>query len=117
MCPAQNTYLDMAHSSDPDDWGAAWAGFIALEDTVNWHPVPTGAEDVAHRIIGVEGCFWSEFTTDDAQLDAMLAPRILGLANKAWDCSDRVDGPAIRALAQCYAPVFDRIGWKYHKSA
>lgn len=117
MCPAQNTYLDMAHSSDPDDWGAAWAGFIALEDTVNWHPVPTGAEDVAHRIIGVEGCFWSEFTTDDAQLDAMLAPRILGLANKAWDCSDRVDGPAIRAFAQCYAPVFDRIGWKYHKSA
>ena len=23
MCPAQNVYLDMAHTNDPDDWGAA----------------------------------------------------------------------------------------------
>jgi hexosaminidase len=117
MCPAQHAYFDMAHTSDPADWGAAWAAFIALEDTVNWLPVPNGAEDIAQRVIGVEGCFWSEFTTDDIQLDAMLAPRILGLANKAWDCCDRVDGPTLRALAAHYAPLLDLIGWKRHKAA
>ncbi len=99
MCPAQHAYFDMAHTRDPADWGAVWAAFIALEDTVNWLPVPKGAEDIAQRVIGVEGCFWSEFTTEDTQLDAMLAPRILGLANKAWDCRDSVDGPTLRALA------------------
>lgn len=117
MCPAQNAYFDMAHTADPDDWGASWAAFIALEDTVNWQPVPKGAEDIAHRIIGVQGCFWSEFTTDDAQLDPMLTPRILGLANKAWDCGDSVDGPTLRALAAHYAPLFDSIGWRHHKAA
>jgi hexosaminidase len=107
----------MAHTADPDDWGAAWAGFIALEDTVGWQPVPKGAEDVAHRIVGVEGCFWGEFTTEDAQLEPMLAPRILGLANKAWDQRDSLDGAGLRALAGQYAQVFDRIGWACHHGA
>lgn len=117
MCPAQNTYFDLAHSADPADWGASWAGFVSLEQTVNWQPVPKGSEDVAHRIAGVEGCFWGEFTTEDWQMQAMLAPRILGVANKAWDSHDSVDGPKLRALAAAYAPVFDRIGWLRNKGA
>jgi hexosaminidase len=117
MCPAQHTYFDMAHTSDPDDWGAAWAAYIALEDTVSWKPVPKGAEDVAHRIVGVEGCFWGEFTTEDVQMEAMLAPRILGLANKAWDVNDSLDGQGLRALAGHYGPVFDRIGWAWHQGS
>jgi hexosaminidase len=117
MCPAQHVYFDMAHSADPDDWGATWAATIPLEATINWRPVPSGAEDIAHRIIGVQGCFWSEFTTEDAQMEPMLAPRLLGLANKAWDCGDSLNGPALRALAQSYAPLFDRIGWQRHPGA
>ena len=115
MCPAQHTYFDMAHTDDSNDWGAAWAGIIALEDTVTWDPVPKGAEDVAHRIVGVEGCFWGEFTTEDAQIEPMLAPRILGLATKAWDKNDSLDGKGLRALAGHYGPVFDRIGWQRHR--
>ncbi len=117
MCPAQNVYFDMAHTRDPDDWGATWAATVALEDVMNWRPVPTGAEDVADRIVGVEGCFWSEFTTRDAEMEPMLAPRILGLANKGWDRNDSVDGPGLRALAQSYAAVFDRMGWQRHAGA
>ena len=117
MCPAQQVYFDMAHSRDQDDWGATWAATIALEEVMNWQPVPKGAEDVAHKIVGVEGCFWSEFTTTDAEMEPMLAPRILGVANKAWDKNDVVDGPSLRALAQDYGPLFDRIGWMRHKSA
>ncbi len=117
MCPAQNTYFDMAHSGDPEDWGAAWAAFIALEDTIAWSPVPEGAEDIAPKIAGVQGCFWSEFTTRDAEIEPMLAPRLLGLAQKAWDRTGSLDGPGLRGLAGSYAPLFDRIGWKRHRSA
>lgn len=118
MVPAQNVYFDMVHTTDPEDWGTAWATpAVALEDVVNWKPVPKGAEDVAERIIGVQGCFWSEFTTKDAEMEPMLAPRILGLANKGWDKRDSVDGPGLRGLAQAYGAVFDRMGWKRHKGA
>jgi hexosaminidase len=117
MCPAPHTYFDLAHSSDADDWGAAWAGFVPLEATVAWDPVPQGAEDIAPRIAGVEACFWGEFTTDDAQAEGMIAPRILGIATRAWEPAGWTDGPAIRALAGVYAPLFDRIGWQRHRGA
>ena len=34
MCPAQHAYFDMAHSNDPQDWGAAWAGFTDLDQAL-----------------------------------------------------------------------------------
>jgi hexosaminidase len=117
MCPAQNIYFDMAHTASPEDWGAAWAAYVALEDVMNWKPVPAGAEDIAHKVAGVQGCFWSEFTTKDAEMEPMLAPRILGLANKGWDKHDGVDGPGLRSLAQCYGPILDQMGWQRHKGA
>ena len=117
MCPAQNAYFDLAHSDDPDDWGAAWAGFVPLEKTVEWDPVPKGAEDIAPRIAGVQACFWGEFTTEDAQAEGMIAPRILGIATKAWEPAGKTDGQVLRALAGIYAPLFDRIGWKRHRGA
>lgn len=115
MCPAQKVYFDMAHSDDPADWGASWAAFVPLEETVNWDPVPHGASDIAPRVVGIQGTFWGEFTTVDWQLQAMLAPRILGLATKAWDLHDSVDGPNLRALAQAYGVVFDTMGWDRRK--
>ncbi len=82
MTPAQHVYLDMAHTADPDDWGASWAAFVDLPDTVTWDPVPDPA--LKHRIIGVQGAFWSEFTTEDSQIWPMLMPRMLGVAMMAW---------------------------------
>jgi hexosaminidase len=117
MCPAQHIYFDMAHSPDPQDWGATWAATVPLEDVIAWSPIPAEAPDIADKVLGIEGCFWGEFTTEDSQMEPMLAPRILGLAAKAWDRKDRLDGPSLRALAQSYAPLFARIGWQAHTGA
>lgn len=116
MCPAQKVYFDMAHTGDAGDWGAAWAAFVDLEETVNWSPVPKGAEDVSHRIVGVQGCFWSEFTTVDAEIEPMIAPRILGLACKAWEPDGMTSGPRLRELAGALGPVFDTAGWTRHRT-
>jgi len=117
MTPAQHAYLDMAHSDDPQDWGANWAATISLEDTINWDPVPQNAPDIADRVIGIEGTFWSEFTTKDAQMEPMLAPRILGIACKAWQDDGTINAPQLRALAGHYRVIFDRIGWARHNGA
>ncbi len=117
MCPAQNVYFDLAHSPDPDDWGAAWAGFVSLEKTVDWDPVPVGAEDIAERIVGVEACLWGEIVTEDWQMEALVAPRILGLATKAWERRGATNGAALRSLATAYGPVFDRMGWAHNIGA
>ncbi len=99
MTPAQHVYLDMAHTDDPDDWGASWAAFVDLPDTIAWDPVPDST--VADNIIGVQGTFWSEFTTQDNQMWPMLMPRLLGVAMMAWQ-SDHPKIETLQALANMY---------------
>ena len=106
MTPAQHVYLDMAHTVDPADWGANWAAYVSLADTINWNPVPPELGDAADRIIGVQGAFWGEFTTRDDQLWPMLLPRILGVAVKAWQREVALSGDDLTALARHYAPIF-----------
>jgi hexosaminidase len=117
MCPAQHTYFDMAHSADPDDWGANWAANYALDAAYNWDPIPQDAPDLADRIIGVEGTFWSEFTSDAKDFEAMIAPRIFGLATKGWSLADATTLADLRATATCYALFFAKIGWAMHHAA
>lgn len=117
MCPAQNVYLDMAHCADPADWGATWAGVTPLEKVVDWQVVPSGAEDIAGKIIGVHGTFWGEFTTADAELEPMLAPHLLGVAAKAREPEGRTDGAALRRLAGHWRTLFDAMGWEWNRSA
>lgn len=117
MCPAQNAYFDLAHTPDPADWGATWAGTVSLEKTVDWDPIPSGAEDIAPRVAGVQGCFWGEIVTEDWQMEALVAPRILGIATKAWEPRGVTPGTRLRALSAIYGPVFDRMGWKRNTGA
>jgi len=117
MCPGQHAYFDMAHTDRPDDWGASWAGIIGLKDTVNWDPVPADDPELERNILGVEGAFWGEFTTIDTQMEPMLAPRILGLAAKAWSARDGISANSILELAGHYRAVFDAVGWQWNKDA
>ncbi|MCF2870669.1 beta-N-acetylhexosaminidase [Octadecabacter sp. G9-8] len=100
MTPAQHVYLDMAHTDDPNDWGASWAAFVDLPDTIAWDPVPDPA--LVGRIIGVQGAFWSEFTTQDSELWPMIMPRMLGVAMMAWQ-SDPPNPDVLKALSHRYS--------------
>jgi len=112
MMPGQKTYLDMAQTPSVGDWGASWAAIIGLQDTIDWQPVPSDEPELEDNIIGVEGAFWSEFTTKDSQMEPMLAPRILGIAAMAWQSKDSTDPDQLFGMRSVYAPIFDAIGWQ-----
>ena len=111
MCPAQNVYLDMAHTDNVDDWGAAWAAFVGLTDTIDWAVIPD--DEIADRVLGVEGTFWSEFTTQDQEMQAMIAPRIIGVASKGW-----VDEPLAQEEflinARRFCEIFTKMEWSWN---
>ncbi len=117
MAPAQHLYFDHTHSTDFSESGARWAGFLPLEKTVAWHPVPPNEPELEANIIGVEGAFWSEFTHADVEMEPKLAPRILGLAEIAWrKVSDPADKASLEQMARAYEPVFGSIGWQIFKA-
>lgn len=111
MMPGQKTYFDMAQSHSSDDWGANWAAIISLEETINWDPVPQNEPELERNILGVEGAFWSEFTTADAEMEPMLAPRVLGVSMLGWQDNQSITTERLLGLRCIYADVFDAIGW------
>jgi hexosaminidase len=98
-------YLDMPYAPHPDEFGYDWGTreadtyriFGVMPDNL---PANTAliadvyAEGAAvddqpvlgagHRIAGLQGQLWSETIRTDSQVDYMLFPRLLALAERAW---------------------------------
>lgn len=112
MTPGQHLYLDMAQTADTDDWGASWAAIIGLADTIAWDPVPDDEPELEAQILGVQSTFWGEFTTQDQEMEPMIAPRILGSAVMGWQARKSCDPQTLAGLADDYRPLFAAIGWQ-----
>jgi hexosaminidase len=82
MSPARYTYLD--HKTGPDDQrGVDWAGHVSLEKAGSWDPVAILPDLDPTRILGVEAAMWTEYTHTEADLLAMLFPRLDAIAGVA----------------------------------
>lgn len=98
-------YFDMPYAPHPDEGGYDWAsrgvdpyqvfGFMpdnlpANAATIrNIYAEGKAIEDKPvlqprHRVAGLQGQLWSETIRTDAQVDYMLFPRLLALAERAW---------------------------------
>ena len=116
MAPAQHTYFDLAQAEDPAEPGLRWAGVVTLKDAYDWQPIPTGTR-VADRVLGIEGCLWSETLVDEIRAEYMAFPRICALSEVAWtpreaqswtDFSNRLSPTHLERLSNAgvnYRPV------------
>ncbi len=98
-------YFDMPYAPHPDEGGYDWAsrgvdpyqvyGFMpdnlpANAATIrNIHADGKAIEDKpvlapGHRVAGLQAQLWSETIRTDTQVDYMLFPRLLALAERAW---------------------------------
>lgn len=98
-------YFDMPYAPHPEEGGYDWAsrgvdpyqvfGFMpdnlpANAATIrNIHAEGKPIEDKpvlqpGHRVAGLQGQLWSESIRTDGQVDYMLFPRLLALAERAW---------------------------------
>ena len=91
MAPANHTYLDQkyivtARSSVPPSLGMNWAcpKGCDVSSAYNWNPgrFVTGVTD--RNVIGVEGAMWGETVATMDNVDYMVFPRLLALAEIAW---------------------------------
>jgi len=84
MCPSMYYYFDSAQSKDPTEPEAA-RKVTPLEKTFGLDPVPVNVpEESRHRILGVEGCLWSEFLRTPAGVEYAAFPRTCALAELGW---------------------------------
>ncbi len=83
MSPAANAYLDMKYDSTTT-LGLFWAGYVEADKAYKWDPSTLVPGIGKENILGIEAPVWTETLTNMHDLEYMVFPRILGIADLAW---------------------------------
>jgi len=86
MSPASKIYLDMKYNSTTP-LGLNWAGYVEVSDSYNWDPANQLPGVAESDILGVEAPLWSETLETIQDIEYMVFPRLLGVAEIGWSPS------------------------------
>jgi hexosaminidase len=85
MTPTSNTYFDYYQSQDMAQEPLAIGGFLPLETVYAYEPVPPALDSVqAKHVLGTQGQIWTEYQRTPKNVEFMVFPRLLALAEVAW---------------------------------
>ncbi|RZK19424.1 MAG: beta-N-acetylhexosaminidase [Pedobacter sp.] len=102
-----NMYMDLAYNKSHQEPGQYWGGYVDVNKLFSFipydyyknqtedesgKPLPTNhyqgkirlSEQGKENIIGLQAPLWSEVITTIAELEYLLLPKILGLAERSW---------------------------------
>jgi hexosaminidase len=110
-------YLDMPYAMHPDEPGLPWAGYVNTQSIYNFDPLDCWglAADQSSQVLGIQAQLWSETVFTPELMDYYTFPRLLAVAERAWNKRPVQDHwPRFRqALATRELPHIDRLGVKY----
>ena len=123
MAPADRTYLDQTLPNDDSGLGLDWAcPACDLDKAYDWDPGSfPGVPDSS--VLGVEGAMWSETLRSLGDVEYLLLPRLLAVAEVAWSPAADRSGPSSAAFADftrrvaAQQPRFDAQHLRYYRSA
>ncbi|HET7500001.1 MAG TPA: chitobiase/beta-hexosaminidase C-terminal domain-containing protein, partial [Kofleriaceae bacterium] len=105
---ATNLYMDLAYAKDPDEPGYYWANFVDEKKTFEYRPFDIFENGTADRmgnpidpsawndkvrltaagkanVLGMEGLLWGENVKTPQLLEYLAFPKLLGVAERAWN--------------------------------
>lgn len=110
-CAPDFTYFDAPYEADPGEQGTTWAARALDERTAFSYPPDNPAQAAVHHtgrfggtfsdavpgdprpLTGIQAQLWSESTRTDERADAMIFPRLLATAERAWHRADWEEDP------------------------
>jgi hexosaminidase len=122
MAPADRTYIDQSYPNDNSGLGLGWAcRGCDLDVNYNWDPgMYPGVPDSS--VIGVEGALWAETTRTMSDVEYLLLPRLLAVAEIGWSPKADRSGKDSAAFADftqrvaAQGPRFDAAGLNYFRT-
>lgn len=119
MTPAQYCYLDLSYNREQAEPGYYWAGETDLAKAYDYEPLAEWSSDSAgmNLVRGMQACVWSELLAEPFQMEYMLLPRLLAVAERAWSASDVRDLVDFMRRCNTQRALWRRAGWHYRAEA
>lgn len=90
MTPGDHTYFDHYQSRNTNLEPLAIGGFLPLDSTYAYEPIPADLEpQFVKHILGTQGQVWTEYIEGPKNVEYMAFPRVSALAEVLWTPSDR----------------------------
>lgn len=114
MSPAKRTYLDMKYDSTTK-LGLKWAAYIEVDDAYAWDPDTLQGLDPS-SILGVEAPLWGETIATMEDIEYLLFPRLVSLAEVAWTDQSARNWEDFRKRLGAHGQQLDALGVRYYPS-
>lgn len=109
----EHYYLDMAYSGHPHERGLTWGGFVDEFTALNGYPATLCTVKDAN-LRGIQGQLWSESIRGPENLEELLLPKMLGLAERAWNPDSTYCNAGFNAVVNKEVPKWQADGYTFH---
>jgi len=114
LSPATKVYLDMKYDATTPI-GYTWAGYIGVRDSYEWDPATHLPGVTEADVLGVEAALWTETVETMADIELLLFPRLLGVAEIGWTAAARSWGDFSNRLA-AHGARLEAMGVNYYRA-
>ncbi len=115
MTPNSHLYFDY-YQSDPQTQPEAIGGYTPLSAVYAYEPIPNGlAADKVKHILGAQGTTWTEYMPTTEQVEYMVFPRALALAEVVWTDPARRDWDHFNKRLQQHYQLLQRWQVNYYR--
>jgi hexosaminidase len=115
MSPATKTYLDMKYDSTTKI-GLDWAARIEVDSAYMWDPATRVKGIPRESILGIEAPLWTETVTTMDDIEYLVFPRIIGIAEIGWTPSTMRNWDEYKVRLGKHAPRMKALQIDYYKS-
>ena len=116
MTPTSNTYFDYYQSQDLAKEPLAIGGFLPLETVYAYEPVPPALDSLqAKHVLGTQGQIWTEYQRTPKNVEFMVFPRLVALAEVAWTTAERKDFADFTSRLRRHLARLDVLDVNYRK--
>lgn len=115
MSPARKVYLDMQYDTTTP-LGLHWAAYIEVDSSYLWK-LETIAKGISkENILGIEAPLWTETITELDELEYMVFPRLVGLAEIGWTSPEKRNWENYRQRLAGQQGRFEAMGIDFYAS-
>jgi hexosaminidase len=114
--PSKKTYLDMQYDST-SRIGLHWAAYIEVDSSYLWDPATLVPGIEREQIVGVEAPLWTETVVTMDDIEYLVFPRLLSIAEIGWTPSSSRNWDDYKARLANHAKPWKAMGIDFYRSA
>lgn len=116
MTPAKSTYL-IRYQGPQWFEPFTYFGNITLRDAYEFEPVKDSwTAGMCEQLLGIQGSMWTEFCRTAEDVQYMVFPRMMALADVAWRAEGARDWDGFVTALDNFLPRLDKAGMTYARS-